>query len=134
MDDSGHQSDGGTPVEVKVDLDGLGGFKTFLSKELQLNIEPIGNQIIAGHNLGIGFGPNYQSEQVSMAQLKYSEQVSQSSDNMQKYIQFVQVLVETIQLVIEKYIDSDMTADDMMNIIQNKLNAAEAPNPYMAAL
>jgi hypothetical protein len=53
---------------------------------------------------------------------------------MTRYIQFVQVLIDSIQLIIDRYADSDMTADDMMNLLQAKLNLAEAPDPYFGAL
>jgi hypothetical protein len=121
-------------VPVSVNLDGLSTFRTFLSQELQHTLEPTGTKVIDGHNLGIGFGPTTRSMQVSMAQLTYSEQLSTSCDNMTRYIQFVQVLIDSIQLIIDRYADSDMTADDMMNLLQAKLNLAEAPDPYFGAL
>jgi hypothetical protein len=126
--------DSRSAVPVSVNLDGLASFRTFLSQELQQSLEPTGNKVINTHSLGIGFGPTTQSKQVAMAQLTYSEQLSTSVDNMMRYIQFVQVLSDSIQLITDRYRDSDMTADDMMNLLQAKLNQAEAPDPYFGVV
>ena len=132
------QPEGFTLTGIQVDVDGLAAFRTMLHLELEKNLRPGAQRIINDQMAGYGFGVNSESAAVNYAQGLYVDALSASTNNLRMYMRIAQVLVDAINEIIDRYTESDLSGEDLLNMVSARLKAANAaalaPNPYIAAL
>lgn len=97
-----------SPVEV--DLAGLDDFRTLVGRELDGNLRPAADGIVADHRRGVGFGDRTIGSSIQTARLKYHETLSTSTTNLAAYVEAAEILIEAIRRVLRNYRDSDLTS------------------------
>jgi hypothetical protein len=117
---------------TQVEIDGLDTMRGLLGRELDTNLRPGLHRICSDHDRGVGFAPATQSAQVDQTQYDYSLALAAATENLHTYVTFAQVLIDAIYTVIERYGNTEASADQMMRLLQDRIAAGQAArDPYL---
>lgn len=122
--------DGSIPLAgIDVDVGDLASFRSLLHRELVLNLGPAGRRIITEHATGPGFGWNTVSSELRALHEAYAYALQVSCHNMAHYLQRAEVLIDAIHEVMEKYQQSDLSADDLIAAMTDHIKATSSWDP-----
>jgi hypothetical protein len=119
---------------TQVDVDGLGTMRGLLGRELDANLRPGQHRICSDHDRGVGFAPATRSGQVDQTQYDYSLALAAATDNLRTYVKFVQVLIDAIHTVVQRYGNTEASSEQMMTLLQDRITAGQAgvdPNVWV---
>jgi hypothetical protein len=101
--------DGFMPTQIEVDLRGLKDFAALLQDELDANLRPIKERIVADHSRGVGFGLRHASIDMHITIQKYHDCLTAAVSNLDAYVRSAEVLISAAHKVMAAY----QTADEL---------------------
>jgi hypothetical protein len=97
-------------TSIDVDIDGLGDFRGFLSRELNLNLVPGSDEVLNDHTIGVRFGDRHPGFNMTAARSAYFDTLTVSTTNLQEYVKSARNFIDLIEEVRANYRLSDLTA------------------------
>lgn len=97
-------------VPIDVDVDGLEDFRSFLARELDMNLRPAAETIRYDHGTGVHFGIGNAGLRVQAARKRYANALQASCENLAEYIAIAEILIHAIHLVTRDYSEADLSA------------------------
>jgi hypothetical protein len=113
-----------TPTQIEVDLRGLQDFAALLNDELEANLRPIKERIVADHIRGVGFGLNHASIDMHLAVQKYQDCLTAAVSNLDAYVQAAEVLISAAHKVTMAYQTADELTAARLADVTEALNTA----------
>jgi hypothetical protein len=123
-DDAG--GDSFTPTQIEVDLRGLQDFAALLTDELDANLRPIKERIVADHVRGVGFGLRSPSIDMHLAIQKYQDCLTAAVSNLDAYVRAAEVLISAAHKVTAAYQTADELTTARLSDVTEAFNAATA--------
>ena len=102
--------DGSSATSIEVNVDDLTDFQAFLSRELNLNLEPGSDEVMYDHTMGVRFGNRSPGQNTVEAVKTYFKVLTVSTMNLQEYVRTARTLVEVVGAVTASYRASDLSA------------------------
>ena len=90
-------------TRIDVDIRGLQDFATLVQGELDANLRPNKDRIVADHTRGVGFGLRHASTDMHLAIKKYHECLTVAVSNLETYIHASELLIAAANKVAAAY-------------------------------
>jgi hypothetical protein len=123
-----HQRQGtdGSNGSIDVNVDDLSSFRALVDREVNQLLTPATAKVDREHSLGPGFGQGTLSSEVNLVQQLYGAALVTSANNMKAYVQLATAMVMAIEEVMQNYTESDLTAQTLIDKINEDVAAADA--------
>ena len=126
-----HGSDPRTPVsvgltQVQADIGGLVDFRSFIGRELDLNLRPIVPVISEDHRHGAAWAGHVPSQAVFDARMRYYQAQQASLSNLARYLTAAEVLIETIHRIITVYREHELDLTGVMHVFSQVIADRDA--------
>jgi hypothetical protein len=110
-----------TTAPIRVDVDGLADFRTWLGRELDANLRPGADAILNDHTMGVRFGQRNAGPQLRAARETYAASLTASMTNLGEYVNASEVLIDAIRQAVANYRSADLSAADSSRILSDIL-------------
>ena len=113
-------------TEVKVEIGAFDDFIRLMQAELEQNLQPYSDQIIADHYQGTGtpIARHAPSSPLYEFQHQYGVTVDTAVAGLRSYVEATKVLVRAVELLAERYRGADSMAVASMQDVQGAMSLA----------
>jgi hypothetical protein len=113
-------------TQIEVDIRGLQDFATLIQGELDANLRPNKDQIVAEHSRGVGFGLRHASTDMHLAVSKYYECLTAAVSNLEAYIQASELLIAAAHKVSAAYQSAEELSGARLTDVETAFRQAVA--------
>jgi hypothetical protein len=117
---------GGGPAlaQIEIDIRGLQDFARLIEVELDANLRPNKDIIVAEHGRGVGFGLRHASTDMHLAVTKYYECLTAAIANLEAYTQASELLIVAARKVTAAYQSAEELAGARLSDVERAFREA----------